>query len=231
MLLTFVSILIMFAVAYAFLREGILTACVMCINILLAGLVAFNFWEPLARLADPPLNGTFMGGYEDALCLLILFCVTLALLRVATNALSPSMVVFPPAVQRGGGFAFGLLAGYFVAGFLLCTFQTLPWHENFMFFEPGIDREKDNALRRFLPPDRVWLSLMYQAGRYSFANNLDERGSGKRGSDSPLDQYQTFDKYGTFELRYSKYRRYSAKTRWEPQPYKGEFDSQMPRNR
>src|SRR6202040_4123473 len=111
-----------------------------------AGLVAFNFFEPLAELLEGGLASTPLHGYEDAFCLLILFCITLGALRTVTNILANAQISLPQALQRGGGVVFGMLTGYLVMGFLLCAFQTMPWHENFMYFDPTYD--SSNMLRR-----------------------------------------------------------------------------------
>jgi len=220
MLVGFVTVVIMLAVAYAYLREGLFTACTMAVNVFLAGLVAFNFWEPLAALLDPMLVGTFLHGYEDAVCLVLLFSLVLGLLRTVTNNLASSRIEFRGWLQSGGGILFGLITGYLVSGFLICTLQTLPWHENFMFFEPKYETGPEHLLRHVLPPDRVWLGLMHRVGAYAFSSGEDPRGS----ADSYYERYVTFDKYGTFELRYARYRRYGDNR--GPMPYLGEFDQE-----
>lgn len=224
MLLGFISVVIMLIVAYAYLREGLFTAATMAVNVLLAGLVAFNFWEPLAALLDPMLAGSFLHGYEDAVCLIVLFSLTLGILRTVTNNLAGARVEFPDWLQSAGGVLFGLMAGYLAAGFLICMLQTLPWHENFMFFDPKYQTGPEHVLRHVLPPDRVWLGLMHRAGAYAFSNREDPRAGP---SASYYDRYLTFDKYGNFELRYARYRRYNDNR--EPLPYLGEFDPDLPR--
>jgi uncharacterized membrane protein required for colicin V production len=219
MLLTILTILVTLAVGYAYMREGLFTAFCMCCNVIIAGLVAFNFWEPLAELLESTLSSTPLHGYEDVLCLLTLFCITLAGLRTVTNVLANAQISLPPALQRGGGVVFGMLTGYLATGFLLCAFQTMPWHENFMFFDPTYD--SSNMLRRVLPPDRVWLGMMYRAGAFAFSNQEDPNGQ----DDSYYERFYTFDKSGTFEYRYAKYRRYGD-TR-EPLEYRHEFDRDL----
>src|SRR5207248_3045457 len=108
-MLQIMTVLMMLAVAYAFWREGLMTAATMFVNVLLAGLVTFNFWEPLAELLEPVLAGSILAGYEDALVMLILFALTLGLLRLATNNLCNKDLEYPPALLRGGGLTFGLL--------------------------------------------------------------------------------------------------------------------------
>jgi len=216
MLLTILTILVTLAVGYAYMREGVVTAFCMCCNVIIAGLVAFNFWEPLAELLEGTLSETPLHRYEDVFCLLILFCITLAALRTVTNILVNTQISLPPAVQRGGGVVFGMLTGYLATGFLLCAFQTMPWHENFMFFDPTYD--SSNMLRRVLPPDRVWLGLMYRAGAFAFSNQEDPNAK----DDTYYERFYTFDKGGTFEYRYARYRRFGD-TR-EPLEYHHEFD-------
>jgi hypothetical protein len=222
-MLQFLTLIIMAAIGYAYLREGLFTAFVMCCNVMLAGLVAFNFWEPLADLLDPTFAPSVLHGFEDAVCLILLFSVTLGGLRSVTNLLSRTQVRFPVGLQQGGGAVFGLLTGYLVTGFLTCVLQTLPWHVNFMYFNHRLDAGGE-SLRHILPGDRVWLALMHRAGAYTFANADDMKTAGK---DAPADRYVqkylTFDKFGTFEQRYARYRRYNDNG--EPTKYSGEFGS------
>ena len=192
MLLGFLTVLVMLMVAYAFWRQGVLPAFAMAVNVLLAGLVAFNFFEPIAAELDPMLAGSFLHGYEDSLCLMVLFCLTLLFLRWAANALIHSTIEYHAVVQQGGAVLFGLFAGYLVAGFLICVAQTLPLGQHFMKFEARIDPSTPGAkLRRVMPPDRVWLALMHRASQ----------GSLSWGDDS------SFDPDGSYELRYSLERR------------------------
>jgi hypothetical protein len=225
MLLGFLTILIMAAVTYAFWREGLLTACTMCINVFLAGLVAFNFFEPLADLLDPIVQDNFLHGYEDALSLMLLFAFTLGILRLLTNTIAAFDLEFPPVLLRAGGVIFGLATGYLASGVIVCILQTLPWHENFMGFDPKIDPSAaGQSGRSILPPDRVWLALMQRAGAYAFANSLDED---VKDPGTPYERYRTFDKYATFELRYARYRRYNENR--EALPDQGEFDREIHR--
>src|SRR5438876_10149593 len=100
-LLGFCTVLIMAIVAYAHTREGVFTAFLMTCNVCLAGLVAFGFWEPLAGQLDDMLAQSFLRGYEDAFCLMLLFSLTFLLLRWITNSLAPSLMSYHPFVLQG----------------------------------------------------------------------------------------------------------------------------------
>ena len=219
-MLVLLTILIMLSVAYAQCREGLFTSATLAVNVVLAGIVTFHFWEPLADELGGVLAGGILEGYEDALVLTLLFSCTLFLLRKAVGKLVPQGIYFPGYEQQVGGGLFGLATGYLVAGFLLCVLQTLPWHENFLEFTPKSDGEA--ALRRYLPPDRVWLGLMRHAGALPLAWKVE-----KEDADSPFDRYRTFDSAETFELRYLRYRRYGDKR--EPLKYDGELDRELHR--
>src|SRR5205823_3194100 len=129
------------------------------------GLIAFNFWEPMAAEMEPLLSGSPFAGFEDAVFLIGLFSAALALLRWATNSLVRTEPEQEPRVRQGVAVLFGLVTGYLTAGFLVCVLQTLPWHRNFLNFDPKVDPSSaTHRIRRVLPPDRVWLALMHRAG-------------------------------------------------------------------
>lgn len=186
MILGFLTVIIMLGTAYAFFREGVLAAFAMTVNILVAGLIAFNFFEPLAEQLTSMLEGSLLQGYEDSFSLVLIFCLTLAFLRWASNALLHTTIEYHPAIQQGGAALFGLLAGYLVAGFLVCVAQTLPASEHFLQFEAKVDSSGDKPKHRILPSDRVWLALMHRASIESLA----------------WDESSVFDPDGSFELRY-----------------------------
>jgi hypothetical protein len=205
MLLGFLTILVMGIIAYAFWREGPLSGLVMCCNVFLAGLVAFNFWEPIADLLEPAFSGWFLEGTEDLLALMLVFCPMLALLRWATYTLASTHMEYPEVLYRGGAVFFGLLTGYLLAGFLTCAFQTLPFHQNFLGFEP-YEPGKSHPARRYLPPDVVWLAMMHRLSAGSISG-------GEQGG---------FDPRANFELRYGRYRRFEL-GKDKPMKWQGEM--------
>jgi hypothetical protein len=194
------TIALMLICAFVYLREGLFTAVCMCVNVLLSGLIAFNFFEPLADGIESLFERTWLQGYEDFGCMVGIFCVCLAILRNLTNRMNNEEVEYQPTLNALGAAAVALVTGYLLAGFLVCAMQTLPWHQNFLGFEPY--QEKESPVRRLLPPDRVWLALMHRAGTYGL---------------SRADTLPTFDVDGTFESYYFHFRRYGDTPAGEPQ--------------
>jgi hypothetical protein len=194
MLLGALTVLLMLGVmGYALLRWGALRAFCACCNVLLAGLVAFNFFEPVAASLDGKLEGASLHGCEDAVCLTVLFGATFGLLHLLTRLLARKWPDYHPGLQRGGAAVFGLLAGYLLAGFLVCVLDTLPLGPYFPGFQGKVDPDARWArLRRVLPPDRVWLAMMHRAGLGPFAHG------------GP-----TFDADGSFEFRSQRLRRHA----------------------
>ncbi len=187
-MLLMISLGIMGAVAYASTREGLLTAICNLVNLMIAGLVAFNFFEPLAGELESPLKGTFLEGFEDGLALFIPFAVVLGVMRVVINNLANAEVELPALLQQIGSGLVALMTGYLAAGFLIVVFQTLPWDQKFLGFEYTADAN----VTRVMPPDHVWLALMHRAGNATLAYSPPS----------------TFDPEGTFELRYARLRRF-----------------------
>ncbi len=163
----------------------------MLVNVFIAGLLAFNFYEPLAEQLESILAGSFLEKLEDATSLFILFSLALGGLRVVTSGLASTELDLPALPQQIASVAIGAVTGYLVAGFLFCMVQTLPVDEKFLGFEYEVSSSTPSGLRRLVPPDRVWLAMMHRA------------------SVGPLYAESPFDPDGSFELRYA-YRRKGA---------------------
>jgi hypothetical protein len=211
-MLVTLTLLSMLIVSYCYWREGILTACCMCVNVLLSGLITFSVWEPAANLLEDMFRDTFLAGYEDFLCLVLIFSLSLGLLRSAVNSLAFTQPDYPPMLLTLGGAFFGLITGYLAAGFLVCAMQTLPLPEDFL--DARVE-EGQGGMRHYLPPDRVWLAMMHRAGEETLS-------WGEKDPTKP-DYRPTFDPHGNFSLRYARYRRAVDKA---GQPFK--YDGILP---
>jgi hypothetical protein len=194
------TVVVTLAVGYAFSLQGVLTSFAMLVNVFLAGVVAFNFFEPLA--AQLPVQDTFADGYQDWICLIGLFVITLIVLRVVTNLIAVNEPEVLPIASQIGSVLCGLVTGYLVSGFIICAMQTLPIQEDFLGFSSKVE-QYGGVARRFLPSDRVWLAMMHRAS----VGPLATEGDG-------------FDPRGYFELGFQRHRRYNS--RGETIRYHGE---------
>ncbi|MHC5541020.1 hypothetical protein ACYOEI_22590, partial [Singulisphaera rosea] len=114
---------LMAGMAWALASEGLWGAMLMFFNIFFAGIVAFNFYEPLAALLD----GTGIGwGMSDVLCLLALFTLTIVILRLITETLAPVMIRFPSPIFHLGRAVFALLGSSVAMAILLLGFECAP---------------------------------------------------------------------------------------------------------
>lgn len=186
-LLELLTLALMAGIAALQWRIGLFRAFLLLVNVLLAGFLAFNFWEPLAFGLG--LVSTSLDRYADALMLILLFGLFLGGLWLLTWYLAPEDPALPPLVRRGGSVLCGLLTGYILAGLLLTVLQTLPWHARFLWYEP-------DAPIGLGAPDRVWLAMMHRGSGVIF----DYPGGGER----------WFDADGSFIARYARYRRHGA---------------------
>jgi hypothetical protein len=220
-MLAAISGLLMLGTAYALFREGFFNAFVMLVNTLLSIIVAFNFFEPMADFLEDLVRGSFLANYEDALSLAVLFAATMGLLRTITNKMQNEIVEFDGYVQQIGAGVLGLATGYLTVGFVVVMLQTLPLGRDFLGFEPRGTNEKSS--RAFFPPDRMLLTMMRDLGAKSLVNR--ERDPDH---DSIYERYATFDRAGTFDLRYTRYRRQTPEG--ESTPYRNELDQELDRD-
>lgn len=191
LILTLLTLGVMGATAYALWREGLLTAVTTLVNVVIAGLVAFNFFEPLAGQLETMFGTSFLKGYEDCIALVLIFAFMLGGLRVIVNSLANSEPDYPALFAQISKVICSLVAGYLVAGVLSCAFITMPWPQGKVFGDFDPQTEERNT---YLPPDQVWLAMMHWSGSKTFVR----------------ERHPTFDAQGNFELRYHRYRHFKS---------------------
>lgn len=162
-----VTLLIVLGMTYALLSEGVWGAALMFFDVLFAGLITFNFYEPLAAMLAQ--NADFLSGFADTLCILVLFIVSLLILRLTTDSLAPGMVRFPSALYWLGGLVFGFGAAAMTAGIILLAFHAAPVHKKVL----GV------ITYDYKPPfgmalDHHWLGVFQHSSGIPFARFSDE---------------------------------------------------------
>jgi hypothetical protein len=122
-----VVIVLSLGILYALASEGLWGAALMSLNILFSILLALNFYEPLAGAIAG--MGEWATGYADTFSLLIIFVVSLWILRITTDSIAPTMVRFPMPVYHLGRLVFGAFGSVLTIAFLLLAFHTSPVHK------------------------------------------------------------------------------------------------------
>src|SRR5438552_11643772 len=87
-----ILLILIAAITYAVSSQGLWGAALKFVNLMFAGLIAFNFYEPLATLLDRYID--FMRSFSDFTCLVLLFSFTFLALDLLTDNLGPTMVRF-----------------------------------------------------------------------------------------------------------------------------------------
>ncbi len=191
-----VIVVVMLGMTYALSSEGVWGAALMFFNLVFAGIIAFNFYEPLAGwMAD---QSSSMAGWADMLCLMGLFVISLIILRVITDMIAPAMTRLPTPVYHLGRLLFGFAGSCVAMAIILCGFETAPVHRK-MF---GV------VDYQWAPPfhmglDHKWLAFMQYTTGYPFGS-WDSEGA----SDRDYEQFRIFDPKGSWLIDHQNARPY-----------------------
>ena len=137
---------------YALTSEGLWGAALMCFNVMFAGLIAFNFYEPLAAILAS--NASVIAGHADTICMMSIFLVSLWILRLTTETLAPALIRYPSILYQLGRLFFGFAGSVMTVAIILLAFEAAPVHKNVFGFMDY----------RFKPPfkmgvDQEWLAF------------------------------------------------------------------------
>ncbi len=162
-------------VTWSVASEGVWGAALTSLAVIFAGLLAMNFFEPVAELLGGSGTSVWWRSHCDIVALLGLFALFVFLLRLATDRISPRFITSGRLVYELGRWSAGLLAGYVTMAFLLTSLHTGPFPRDFWGFQP----ERQNLLG-VVAPDRQWLGFTQWVSEHSLA-----RGGGGKVFDGP----------------------------------------------
>jgi hypothetical protein len=187
MYLAIVLFAIFFGCFAMLFNNGLWTNTLLLVNVLTAGLIAMNYFEPLASFFDkqePSLTYVW-----DFVAIWLVFGVAMTVLRVATDFASMHKVKFFMPVEKAGGVLMAIWVSWVLLCFTTATLHTAPLSRSFLggAFRP----EPSSRLLFGTDPDYVWLGWTHRESR---------------GSLSRFGEAHEFDKNGTFVLRYGERR-------------------------
>lgn len=175
-LLSLLLFLILVAVVAFTFNEGTWTNAIRLINVVTAGLVAFNFFEPVARLLEEYIDNGLTYVW-DFVALWVLFSASMIIFRVATGQLSRVKVRFMMVVDRTGSVILALVVGWVMVCFISATLHTAPLAQKFLF--GGFDYQQPLFLG--MHPDNMWLGFVQYVskGAYSLRHERRRRFRGR----------------------------------------------------
>jgi len=182
---------------------GAVRAGTRLIGVILAGLLAMNYFEPLAGLLIRLSNhATMTEQYSRFACLVGLFLLAVILLRGVTNRLLPESPKLPAVAEQAGRWSLGLLTGCVTAMFLLTAVHTFPGPRDFWgYFPPEPEKRPGPVMRR--APEFYWLGYTQYVSEEVFA--VGESGPVFDGRQRTIGD--TRGRWVSFPLRYAQWRR------------------------
>ncbi len=198
-----ITIVSMLIIVLAMWFLGLWNNVVTLVNLLLATLIASNWFEPLASLLD---GGTSSYTYLlDFVSIWLLFFGSFTVLRVTTDFLSRVRIEFDRWVDMGLRTVICLVTAWVFASFLQFTMHLAPL--------PPAEFQADPMTVNFAgSPDRVWMGFLQGRSRGALAASLNEPLSGEyirsdlHDRDADLNA-RVFDSRGDFIFKYHDRRR------------------------
>jgi hypothetical protein len=180
-------------------RQGLWSSAINVINITMAGLIATNYFEPLAKLADSGGTNYMM----DSIMLWALFALSFIILRLITQSLSNHDVHFIKPVDLIGRAALGIWAGWVFVCFAAFAMVTAP-----IGAQPlGAWESPDAKSFLVFSPERMWMA--FAQSRSMGALSDYRRGADLLSEDEQLGS-QVFDSKGEFSYKYYARRKKSG---------------------
>jgi len=159
-----VLLLVWLGVTWCVASDGAFNAAITCVVVIVSGLLAMNFFEPLAEIMKSGNNLSPWDYRWDVIFLVGLFIVFVVVLRYALEWVAPRYHFMEGRANEAGRWGFGLLTGYVTIAFLLTALHTAPFPREFIDFKP----ERQNLFDTFAP-DRQWLGFTQYVSETLFA--------------------------------------------------------------
>jgi hypothetical protein len=167
-MIDFILLIIFGLVTWCVSGDGAFGAAVTCISVIVAGLLAMNFFEPAAAFGEKITNnGTWLYRW-DMIALLGLFIVFTLLIRLATTNLSRKYIQMSNLTHEVCRWLFGVITGYVVMAICLTALHTAPFPRDMTSL--GFTPERKN-LFDVIAPDRQWLGFTQYASEKVFGGN------------------------------------------------------------
>lgn len=150
MIVIALATILILAIAYFQVVQGVFSALIMAILSIVCAVLALNTYPALAGAVLYARQGT----YADAIALIALFVLPLLVLRLLFDWLIGGNAVFGVWADRIGGGLLGLISGMVIVGMLMIILQMLPFGRSVLGYSPYDDAlQRDQHLVPFRPDE------------------------------------------------------------------------------
>ena len=200
--------LLFLIIAAALWFQGLWSNAITLINLLLAMLIATNFWEPICDLIER-FGAQSFTYLLDFIVLWFLFVLAFVFLRLFSDLLSRTRVKFEMPVEMAGRSILAIWCAWLVVCFTAFSLQMAPLNSEIPM---GAWSSPNSPSFMFVSPDRLWLRFMQSRSRgalsrWHFSTDAHH-------ANDTAANVETFDPRSEFPLKYrdrrSKYAAESA---------------------
>lgn len=156
-------------VTWCVASEGAWGAALSLLGVLFAGLLAMNYFEPLAETMQVALGlGVSWNNRLDFVAMMLLFIGFIFAFRIGSEQIMPNFIHVHPLAHDGVRWVAAAATGYLTMAILLTSLHTAPLPRTFFGFTP----ERNNFLG-MSAPDRQWLGFVQYVTEKSFRNGAN----------------------------------------------------------
>jgi len=153
-------------------RDGLWSNAIALVNVVLAGLLAMNFYEWLAKFMTNYSDGLHpYVAFFDFLALWICFILCMVIFRAITDVVSRVRVRFLKIVDQVGGIVLSLCIGWVMIGFTLVSLHAAPLAQYPLF---GAFQPQNSMFLGMFAPDREWLGFTRYQSKYGYCRAGDK---------------------------------------------------------
>jgi len=168
MITTVLMFIILFACAAMLYNDGMWSNAIRLINAITAGLLAMNFFEPVADWLEE--QAPTYGYFCDFVALWGLFFVFSLIFRLMTDRLSTVKVKFLKMAEQIGSGILALWIGWVMVCFTMVSLHTAPLARNCL---AGSFKPEERMFLGFAP-DHQWLGFTQKMSRGPYERSVSE---------------------------------------------------------
>jgi hypothetical protein len=151
-MIDFLLLAVLLIVAWLVASDSAWGAGITFVSVLIGGLLAMNFFEPLAAILEGEYFTSPVWQFRtDIVCLLGIFAVSVFLLRLIGLQLFPTYAEVLPMVYEAVRWGLGLATGYIVMAIIATSLHVAPLPREYLGFQP------ERRIFFGQAPDRLWL--------------------------------------------------------------------------